>query len=433
MGRHAMTLAHNSGGDQHSLCKRGEKEGGYDDMTRLGEQGAVCKYISARLKRIRQYAYTMTTFKQSCSSSNTFIVSGGVYGQESNQLIQFIHGLWAAKEMSGYLVVPKKMERALEPFHLDHLCSSFCFVGQDEYAEKVTDNNESKIVHIKPHMMFWLKKEIQQHKYALPKLSNELVKNMSYHFLLVYASLWGHLKQPFVAESCRLVASSFKEGLNYVAVHKRNLAKVVDSRMDEKDVDAISKQIPLSSRAWKAHSSKALCFMNASFIRDTVVYNGRKDMLSQPIFMAWDGQGESKDSDFFLSQGLKTILINSSQINKELLKLEDISRSQFELIVDKLVTINAGFSILNPASTFSFEIFIMRSILGLDSVPTPPTKDLYLQYRVEYEESTTRDWDGMWVSWKTIKQALISSPAMNAQIIERPSNSNHQNLTIQHV
>lgn len=404
IGRLVMALAQKNG-DQHSLCRRGDKEGGYVDMTQLAAQGTVCKDITARLERIRQYALTMmkwTALNQSCSSSNTFIVMGGTYGQESNRLIQFIHGLWTARELSGYLVVPKKMERDLAPYNLDHLCSSFCVVGEDEYAEKLTYSNESKILHIKPHMMFWFKKELLQHRYPLPKLSTKLVKNLSQHFLVVYASLWGHLKQIFLAASCRLISSNFNEGLNYVAVHKRNLAKVVYARMDEKDVEAISKQIPLSSRAWKAHSSKALCFMNASFIRDTVIYNGRKDTLSQPIFMAWDGQGESIDLN---AQGLKIILSNSSQISEELLNLEGIS----QLIVDKFVTINAGFSILNPASTFSFEIFIMRSILGLDSVPTPPTKDLYLQYRVEYEESTTRDWDGMWVSWKTIKHVLKNS------------------------
>ena len=46
-----------------------------------------------------------------------------------------------------------------------------------------------------------------------------------------------------------------------------------------------------------------------------------------------------------------------------------------------LVAMMSQLFVLNPRSTFSWEIFVVRECLGLPSLPVLRTKDLYVQVR----------------------------------------------------
>jgi hypothetical protein len=74
--------------------------------------------------------------------------------------------------------------------------------------------------------------------------------------------------------------------------------------------------------------------------------------------------------------------------------------------VDMFVAIHSDLFILNPRSTFSWEIYLVRLCLGLLSVPVVRTNDLYLRKLPEEEVVP----NGMlWVSWTSVVDAFLTS------------------------
>ena len=47
--------------------------------------------------------------------------------------------------------------------------------------------------------------------------------------------------------------------------------------------------------------------------------------------------------------------------------------------LDMLIAMNADFFIMNPHSSYSFEIYVIRTILGLQSVPIMNNEDFYMR------------------------------------------------------
>ena len=58
------------------------------------------------------------------------------------------------------------------------------------------------------------------------------------------------------------------------------------------------------------------------------------------------------------------------------------------------------FFILDPRSTFSWQMFVIRTVLGLESVPILKNKDLFVINSKESDRFT--DSEGLWVSWVNI-------------------------------
>ena len=63
---------------------------------------------------------------------------------------------------------------------------------------------------------------------------------------------------------------------------------------------------------------------------------------------------------------------------------------------------HGAFFVLNPISTFSWQVFVVRKCLGLDSVPILTDNDFYLQTRKHFKISNR---DGLWVSFVSIAEA----------------------------
>jgi|MDTB01.3.fsa_nt_gb hypothetical protein len=368
-----------------------------------------------------------------CPRDTFVLITEIPYGQAGNQLVELTHGLWLSDKVNGTLVVPKYMWPILSPFHLHEMRKLFCFLEEGEYTSLKADNTRKsltmKIIEIESEDSFWLQNILGQGLHSkqfkdkhLPQLDKGVVAEMSMYFLDVYASLWGHVKTVVMQEAIRILAQRMKHDLQYTAVHKRDMeggcAHLFDVNLEKSKCAYLANQIAINSTAWHIAGSSALCIMDATFVSDTMLLHGR-DMKrrkgykvngkeAHPVYLAWDGKGSidsyvALDTDYVLSADFR-----ENHSAKEL-KEAGIHHSDALLkFVDMYMAINADLFLLNPRSTFSFEIYAIRTILGLNSVPILNDKDVYMLSENEYLERAkagSEGWDGRWVSWRSLSEA----------------------------
>ena len=126
------------------------------------------------------------------------------------------------------------------------------------------------------------------------------------------------------------------------------------------------------------------------------------------MYLAWDGKGSI---DSYTSQEVDYVVSSDFRANHDAAALKDagISHSNTLLkFVDMYMAINADLFVLNPRSTFSFEIYAIRTILGLTSVPNLNDKDVYMLSEKEYMKRASagsEGWNGCWVSWNSLAEA----------------------------
>ena len=70
--------------------------------------------------------------------------------------------------------------------------------------------------------------------------------------------------------------------------------------------------------------------------------------------------------------------------------------------LEMFMAIHSDFFIMNPRSTFSFEVFVIRTCLGLESVPVMKDKDFY----VKASDSISLK-DPLWVTFGSIERAVL--------------------------
>jgi hypothetical protein len=68
--------------------------------------------------------------------------------------------------------------------------------------------------------------------------------------------------------------------------------------------------------------------------------------------------------------------------------------------LDMFLAMNSRFFVLNPRSTFSWQVYLIRLCLGLESVPILKNKDVYVDNEQEYGGLK-----GLWVGWLSVVEA----------------------------
>jgi hypothetical protein len=137
------------------------------------------------------------------------------------------------------------------------------------------------------------------------------------------------------------------------------------------------------------------------------------------MFVAFDGRGDvsdyrqinavfSSDVDFSSSSASSSLVPThwsapGSTAAPTPLHISDVNNID-KKFVDMFVAMMSEFFILNPRSTFSWEIYLIRLALGLSSVPVMTDKDLYVQHP---EESRQNNLTGLWVSWTAARIAAV--------------------------
>jgi hypothetical protein len=184
------------------------------------------------------------------------------------------------------------------------------------------------------------------------------------------------------------------------------------------DLDAA--EMPLGASEWQVNLSveHPLCNYPLHFVEGVVelyvqaqaqaqaqstgVARNSKDV---PIFLAWDGRGSVDD---YRSRAKPAVIAADEG------RLKSMPEDRVKL-VDMLVSMNAELFVLNPRSTFSWQIYLVRVILGLPSVPSMQHKDVFCEQQSAYDARRVKQgkeagagappYNGQWVSWASVKAA----------------------------
>lgn len=295
------------------------------------------------------------------------------FGNTGNVLIEFIHSLWVAKHVNGTLVVPKWMyDNGLAHFDLTVIKQAHCFTFEQNIP------SDKKIYSLATEASFWALTWYQNglsKSFNLPEYSPKTVLEVSMLYLQVYAALWSSPHKHLYAAAMWVMEERLHADFSYVAIHKRLMEGYCQNHMAQHTSlsDFSPKELPMDSPEWSENLVLAhpLCQVTPDFVNRTVALHGR---ANRTVFMAWDGQGGG------IAQFLKQGAVFSSELEK-VLGHSDIK------YVDMYLAMNAEFFLLNPLSTFSFQIHGVRLCLGMPvshSVPLVLSRDLCMRPLVDH-------------------------------------------------
>lgn len=337
---------------------------------------------------------TGTHDRPATCSTNTFVlITEFQFGRTGNNLIELTHGLWISEQLNATLVIPQWMQDIFVPFNTSLLQNHYCYITN----EKDIPSNAKKYEVTSEDSFFTFKLfRDKTFEALLPPLSDRTMHDLSMHFLRVYASLWccPHKK---ILQAVEFIISTHLDGnFAYSSVHKRQLeggcSKILAS--NTKPTDFSPRQLPMDHAEWSQSLVHAhpLCEMTYSFVRSTLELNRRNN---SKIFVAYDGRGgieDYKQHDCVFS----SVLDDSNAFR---------AIPYDRKFVDMLMAIHSDFFVLNPRSTFSWQIYLIRLLLSLPSVPVIKNNDFYMQ-RADEMAASKRD---VWVSWTSTLNALMGS------------------------
>jgi hypothetical protein len=148
-------------------------------------------------------------------------------------------------------------------------------------------------------------------------------------------------------------------------------------------------ELPMSDAAWSSNLNKnhPLCDMTGTFVNNTIKMHS---VNMNKLFISFDGRGDVSD---LLSMGAVFSSILDKSKNSNLISVD-------KKFLDMFLAMNSRFFVLNPRSTFSWQVYLIRLCLGLESVPILKNKDVYVDNEQEYGGLK-----GLWVGWLSVVEA----------------------------
>lgn len=362
--------------------------------------GHAEQLIHQRLGQLKRLAL-LKQRTNPCNIDKIIKITEIPFGNSGNNLVEFTHGLWVARELNATLLVPPWMVHILRPFDTTLINRLFCFV-------EVVPGGESKkeIIEITSEDSFFLFKIFQQHgefqerfgDKGLPALSTSVLHSISEHFLVVYSALWSSPREHLLSGGLWIIKNRLDNNLRYASAHKRSLEGHCTPMMNKctNTSEYSSLELPMGSPLWDPASlrrSHPLCDMPATFVHDVLDMHNRNDSR---LFLAYDGQGGLGSYASWRPPVLSIGLPASLQITAGDLKFLDL-----------FISMHGDFFVANPLSTFSWEIFVVRVCLGLESVPIIVTNDIYMMH-MEGFNHYKRNVSDRWVSWTSIIEAVLT-------------------------
>ncbi|KAJ1440140.1 hypothetical protein B484DRAFT_162535 [Ochromonadaceae sp. CCMP2298] len=317
-----------------------------------------------------------------CSKDRFVFISEHPYGNSGNHIVSLANTLWVAQQMNATLILPEWITSTLKPFNLSVLAQTFCFT-LNPAIPKGTVNLE-----VTSEDSFFAFKLFHQPPFTLPPLSKTTVDAVSAHYVKVYAALWSNPDPSILQAADWLIHLHLLPSLHYSAVHKRSLdggcGKIMTENTHVSDFDP--KELPMDAPEWKGdlRAHHPLCEMTLSFANATMALHGH---AGEPLFVAFDGQG---DVSHYTSSVFSSVVEGHERHKKTPRKY-----------LDMLVAMHASLFVMNPRSTFSWQIFVVRTVLDLPSVPRLRS-DLYLQSEAEVRGADRP----LWVSWSSVGEAF---------------------------
>jgi hypothetical protein len=355
----------------------------------LANSLSLKQLINLRLENLRKFASTPQYPVQKCSSDKFLIITGGPYGSSGNRLIEFTHAVWLARKMNATLIVPDWMDDIFAPFDSSTLKKNFCFTLDKDTAvsEGITPTE------VTSSDAFFLSHLFHEKKFIsfLPSMS-EAVDDLSVHFLKVYAALWSSPLPEIRAAGEWLMKNHLGNSLVYTSVHKRNLDGECSNILAHvsSPSDYAPDEIPADIPEWKGSLEKdhPLCSMPLHMV---LAIQELRHRTNSSLFVAFDGQG---DVENYLKYGA---------VFSNLLDKVEGQHSKHRKFVDMFMAMHSDLFILNPRSTFSWQVYLIRVCLALESVPII-NNDFYMERIPEQLVKANRT---MWVSWTSVVDEYV--------------------------
>jgi hypothetical protein len=164
-------------------------------------------------------------------------------------------------------------------------------------------------------------------------------------------------------------------------------SKIMGAKTSKSDYSPL--ELPMLDTAWNNNlvRNHPLCDMTGSFINNTIKMHR---LTMNKLFISFDGRGDVRDL---------------SSMGAVFSSILDTSKNSYLMAVDKkfldmFLAMNSHFFVLNPRSTFSWQVYLIRLCLGLESVPILKNKDVYTSDEQDYGGVK-----GLWVSWSSVVEA----------------------------
>lgn len=324
-------------------------------------------------------------------NETTFIdIHHKAYGRTGNKLIEFVHVITLGliyNITSSHINLPKSIFHSLfDTFNTTLLSNVFPIVFYKHLKSHTCENGKCHIIHMNAESLFNI---FQQHDLPI-EINKDLINLASEIYLLTCAILWSQPKQYIIQAAIWLMKNKLKlsSSLTYTSVHKRQMNGYCNKIfMDFTIADISNSDVPINEKYWQlvdeSFSDKdtiiyknPICSMNYSFVSDIQIIH---NVTNQMIFLSSDGYGRS--DDYPLHQ-----VITSNDLDLTLFP-QFIDVPDDILYLDMFIAIHSDLFILNPRSTLSTFIYVVRVALGLgkSSVPRISNRDIYCFTKKEYK------------------------------------------------
>jgi hypothetical protein len=311
------------------------------------------------------------------------------YGQSGNQLIAFTQAIWLSSMMNVTLILPHNLQHFFHQFNMSTLMSQFCCVQANFTGIGITN-----VIEIPAITMFWLPQwlPVLKDRYKLNESVDDrdaTIASVSEIFVQVYSALWSDIRSHVIDAAVWLIANHLDNSLEFTAVHKRNL----DGQCSEifckatKPSDYSGNELPMNDAVWEGNlcAHHPLCEMPYRFAVKVMAMHG---FCNRSIFLSHDSKSNTSD---YRQHGA----VLSEELPVELKR--DVSMA----VLDTFVAIHSGLFLMNPRSTFSWQIYVVRAALKQWSVPLLRNNDFYVM-----KDLDDRRYYGEWVSWSSIAEAV---------------------------
>lgn len=410
----------------------------------FGDEDSLEKVINRRVDVLKSVSNYLSPSLPCYNESYIAVQSG--FGNIGNNMIELASGLWLSKLTNSTFIFPAWIEQLDEFFELSFLQQNFCI----ERSLKNVPRRKVNFYETSAEDYFFAYRILEKGVFAnvkMPLWSRQTVVDLSKTLISVYAGIWSHVRVNIMDAAIYLMKKQLGNNFLYTTVHKRNLDGECNGILNEVLSKSYleSKGIAIDTSDVMKEGAHPLCEMRLSFVDKLISqtaqninskssfsssenenhhYHGHNHVHSHnrshgrdfgfgtttwnhsfqthPIFLSYDGDGNIDDyisQKAILSSDLPSKYINS--VGKKALRY-----------VDMLIAMHGDLFVLNPRSTFSFQVFVIRSILGLDSLPIFEDRDVYCktyslqelrqcQFKEDYPHSQS-----FWISWLSVEESI---------------------------
>lgn len=349
----------------------------------------VSDVLQLRLKSLRRFAEKGIQPNRKCSSDRFIIITEYPFGRTGNQILSFTNGVYFADKLNSTLVIPNYMHHLFESFNTSVTSSLFCYTlsGPPNDAKKIEITSEEMFFGFQVFSNAALNSD-------LGPFTDATRVDLSKYLLRVYSSLWGNPHQKIVSAAEHIIRNYLNGNFQYSSVHLRQLEGGCSKVMAHvtKPSDFSPTELPMTAPEWHTnlHKWHPLCDMDYNFVNAVLEMHKRN---SSKIFAAHDAHS---DISAYRNHGA----VFSSHIQEAELK------SGYDVkYLDMFMCIHSDFFVLNPRSTFSLQIMVVRLLLSLSSVPSIKDNDIFLQKVPEDLKKYNRS---LWITRDSLIDAILN-------------------------